>query len=100
VPFRIPLQEAARDRGVVQRLFASHNIGRRMAIQRRQLRGRNFRRPNNLRQRGGPQQPNRNPRGPQQPKRGPGQQQRGGLRERLKKLNPFTRKRDDGQPLR
>jgi hypothetical protein len=26
--------------GVVQRLFASHNIGRQMAIQRRQLRGR------------------------------------------------------------
>lgn len=114
VPFRIPLQEAARDRGVVQRLFASHNIGRRMAVQRRQLRGRNFRQPNNLRQRGGPQQPNRNLRGPQQqnrnlrgpqqpnrrvqqPNRGPGQPQRGGLRERLRKLNPFKRDRNDGQ---
>ncbi len=97
VPFRIPPQVAARDRGMVQRLFASHNIGRRMAIQRRQLRGPNFRRPNNLRQRGGPQQPNRNPRGPQQPNRGPGQQQRGGLRERLKNLNPFKRKQNDGQ---
>ncbi|MGA9002401.1 MAG: FecR domain-containing protein, partial [Pseudolabrys sp.] len=28
IPFQIPPQEAARDRGVVQRLFASHNIGR------------------------------------------------------------------------
>jgi hypothetical protein len=38
VPFRIPPQEAARDRAAVQRLFASHNIGRQMAIQRRQSR--------------------------------------------------------------
>ena len=45
VRFAIPPQEAARDRGVVQRLFASHRIGRQMAIQRRQLRGPNFRRP-------------------------------------------------------
>jgi hypothetical protein len=91
VPFRIPPQEAARDRGVVQRLFASHNVGRRMAIQRRQVRGRNLR-PNNPRQRPGApqrlQQPNRGP-GPQQQRNGPGgQQQRGGLRERLRNLNP------------
>ncbi len=38
VPFRIPPQEAARDRAAVQRLFASHNVGRQMAIQRRQSR--------------------------------------------------------------
>ena len=37
-PFRIPPQEAARDRAAVQRLFASHNVGRQMAIQRRQSR--------------------------------------------------------------
>jgi len=49
VPFQIPPQEAARDRGVVQRLFASHSIGRQMAIQRRQLRGPNRQRPNSLR---------------------------------------------------
>ncbi|MGB7617360.1 MAG: FecR domain-containing protein, partial [Pseudolabrys sp.] len=49
IPFQIPPQEAARDRGVVQRLFASHNIGRQMAIQRRQLRGPNRQRPNNQR---------------------------------------------------
>jgi hypothetical protein len=65
VRYEIPPQEAARDRGVLQRLNATHNIGRRMAIQRRQLRLRN--RPNNGRP-GGPQPFNRNPRGG-----GPGQ---------------------------
>ncbi len=38
VPFRIPPQEASRDRGVVARLFASHTAGRQMLIERRQLR--------------------------------------------------------------
>ncbi len=65
VPYQIPPQEAARDRGVLQRLNATHNIGRRMAIQRRQLRLRN--RQNNGRP-GRPQPFNRNPRGG-----GPGQ---------------------------
>jgi hypothetical protein len=46
VPFQIPPQEAARDRGVVQRLFASHNVGRQMTLQRRQLRGPNLPRQN------------------------------------------------------
>jgi hypothetical protein len=86
VPFRIPPQEAARDRGVVQRLFASHAIGRRLATQRRQLHGRT-QRPTNQRRPGTPTRPNRGP-GPQQPNRG--QQQRGGLRERLRNLNPLT----------
>ena len=109
VPFRIPPQEAARDRGVVQRLFASHNVGRRMTVAAAATaRGRTFRAPNNLRQQNprrpnGPQQPNRNPNlRQQQPNRGPGQppprnapngpQQRGGVRERLRKLNPFKKK--------
>lgn len=92
VPFQIPPQEAARDRGVVQRLFASHSIGRQMAIQRRQLRGPNRQRPNslrpnNLRQPGGPQQKG-NPRAPQ----------RGGFREKLRKLNPFAPKKNE--PIR
>jgi FecR-like protein len=92
VPFRIPPQEAARDRGVVQRLFASHNIGRRQAAQRRQLRGRT-QRPTNQRRPGTPARPNRGP-GQQQPNRGQQQQQqRGGLRERLRDLNPLTRQR-------
>src|SRR4029077_8052764 len=39
VPFQIPPEEAARDRGVVQRLFASNNVGRPVTLQRRQLRG-------------------------------------------------------------
>ena len=90
VPFQIPPQEAARDRGVVQRLFASHNIGRRMAIQRRQTRSRNLQRQNNqrinnqrqnnLRQPGGQQQ-NRNPAlQQQQPQRPRGLQQQELLR--------------------
>ena len=105
VPFQIPPQEAARDRGVVQRLFASHNIGRQMTLQRHQLRGPNLprqnQRPNqrpNLQQQnppgrpGAPQQPNPNPQqkgNPAAPRRG------GGLGEKLKKLNPFAPKRNE-----
>src|ERR1700688_869811 len=90
VPFQISPQEAARDRGVVQRLFASHTIGRRMAIQRRQLRGPNFRRQNNLRPGGlRPGQP---------PHRTPGGQQPGRFRQNLQKLNPFGRKKKGPPP--
>jgi hypothetical protein len=39
VPYQIPPQEAARDRGALQRLNRSHNIGRQMIIQRQRLRG-------------------------------------------------------------
>jgi hypothetical protein len=39
VPYQIPPQEAARDRGALQRLNRSHNIGRQMINQRRRLRG-------------------------------------------------------------
>jgi hypothetical protein len=72
VRYEIPPQEAARDRGVLQRLNASHAIGRRMTIQRRQLRGPNQRGPN---QRGPNQHP---PGGGRQPfnRGGPGQPQR------------------------
>lgn len=69
VPYRIPPQEAARDRGVLQRLSISHSIGRQMTIQRQQLRA-NQPRPNNQRPPGG--QPN-NPR-PENLRRGPGGQ--------------------------
>jgi FecR protein len=41
VPFRIPPQEAARDRALVQRLFASHNIGRRITLARARARAAN-----------------------------------------------------------
>ena len=34
VPYQIPPQEAARDRGVLRRLFASYNIGRRKTLER------------------------------------------------------------------
>jgi hypothetical protein len=56
IPFQIPPQEAARDRGVLQRLFAAHNIGRRMARER--LRARGFNRQRfNRNQRGGGEHP-------------------------------------------
>jgi hypothetical protein len=60
VPYQIPPGEAARDRGVLQRLNLSHTIGRQMIIQRQQLR-----RPNN--QRPGGQQPSNQHPGGQQP---------------------------------
>lgn len=66
VPFAIPAQEAARDRGVVQRLYQSHNFGRQIATQRRQIRMQ--RDPQRFQQRQG-QQPGQ--RGLQQ--QGPGQ---------------------------
>jgi hypothetical protein len=97
IPFQISPQEAARDRGVVQRLFASHNIGRQMATQRRQLRGPGRQRPNNLRQPGGPQQKNNRSPGFQQ-KGTQGAPQRGGFREKLRKLNPFEPKKNE--PIR
>ena len=56
VLFLVPPQEAARDRGVLQRLFVSHNIGRRMTIERLRSRGPNRLGPNN-RQPGRQQQP-------------------------------------------
>lgn len=81
VPFRVPPQEAARDRGVLQRLFASHNIGRRMTIERRQSRGLAPHAPNAPRRPGGgPQQlhrpgaaqpQNRTQRGPGGPRPAP-----------------------------
>jgi FecR protein len=67
-PYQIPPQEAARDRGVLQRLNVSHTIGRQMTIQRRQLRGPNRQGPNNQRRPGGPQ--NFRPGGPQNPRPG------------------------------
>jgi hypothetical protein len=70
VPYQIPPQEAARDRGVLQRLATTHAIGRQMAIQRRQSRGPNGPRPNNQRPPGSPG--NRPPRPPGPPRpRGP-----------------------------
>jgi hypothetical protein len=81
VPFTIPPQEAARDRGVLQRLFVSHAVGRRMTSERRRSGGGGRLGPNNPRQPGRTQQPfNRGPRGGPtrpQPRRGsPGGQNR------------------------
>jgi len=72
VPFRVPPQEAARDRGVLQRLFVSHNVGRQMTIERRQSRGLPPR-PNNVPRRPGGGQQQR-PGGPQEPRRPGGPQ--------------------------
>ena len=69
-PYRIPPQEAARDRGVLQRLNVTHKIGRQMINQRRQLRGPNPQGPNNPRRQGGPQ--NFRPGGPRPLNRPPG----------------------------
>ena len=70
-PFQIPPQEAARDRGVLQRLFVSHDIGRRMTNERLRTRGPG---PRNPRQPGRMQQElNRNtrPGGPSRPPSSP-----------------------------
>ncbi len=85
VPYQIPPQEAARDRGILQRLNTSHAIGRQIAIQRRQTRAlsrqrQNNQRPGNQQNRRGPggQQPfNRLQRAPGQPRpRAPGSNER------------------------
>jgi hypothetical protein len=82
VPYQIPPQEAARDRGALQRLNRSHTIGRQMIIQRQRLRGPGTRGPSrqgpnnqrpgggqNLRPgRAGPQPLNRPQRLPGQPR--------------------------------
>ena len=47
VTYQIPPNEAVRDRGVLQRLTVSHDVGRQMIIQRQQLRGPNRLQPNN-----------------------------------------------------
>jgi hypothetical protein len=53
VPYQIPAAEAARDRGVLQRLSLTHTIGRQMLIQRQRSRGPGRQPPNNQRPRGG-----------------------------------------------
>ncbi len=72
VPFAIPPQEALRDRGVLQRLSVTHEVGRRMTIERQRTRRGGRPGPNNPRQPGRGREPlNRNPR-PGGPPRGPG----------------------------
>jgi hypothetical protein len=89
VPFQIPPQEAARDCGVVQRLFASHNVGRQQAIQRRQLRRQNLPRPNQQRPNQLRQNIQRPPGAPQQPGRPLQQQPARAPRERQPRGNPL-----------
>ena len=92
VPFQIPPQEALRDRGVLQRLSASHTIGQRQTTQRRQLRERNRQRPNELRRQGGPREQQNirgNPGG--RPTREPGTP--GPLRAAPRKPSPSGQKR-------
>ena len=100
VAFHIPPQEAARDRGVLQRLRDSHVIGRQQTIQRRQLRGpNNPRQPNNLRQPNNPRQPNnlRHPNDNMRQPGGPREQNRnlrgpGGPGPQPRRSNPFGQK--------
>jgi hypothetical protein len=75
VPYQIPPQEAARDRGVLARLSVSHNVGRQMAIQRRQLRSPGLQRPNNQRPPGGHENNRKLPGGEPNFRRGSGGQQ-------------------------
>jgi hypothetical protein len=92
VPYQIPPQEAARDRGVLQRLSLSHTIGRQMIVRRQQLR-----RPNN--QRPGGQQPNNQRPGGQQPNN----QRPGGPQpntQRPGSLQPNTQRPGGPQPNR
>ncbi len=60
-PFRIPQQEAARDRGVLQRLNTAHDIGRRQTNERLRTRGQGRPGERNPRQPGrSPEEHNRN----------------------------------------
>jgi FecR protein len=91
VPYQIPPQEAARDRGVLQRLTLSHTIGRQMIIQRQRLRGPNRQGPNN--QRPGREQnkrPGPNAPGPQKPQNRPQRPPR----------QPPSRQRKNNEPKR
>ena len=90
VPYQIPPQVAARDRGVLQRLNVSHNIGRQMTIQRQQSRGRGGQRPNNQRP-GGLRPNNRRPGGLQPNNRRPGGQQPFNRPQRLPGQQPRPR---------
>jgi len=96
VPYQIPPQEAARDRGVLQRLSLSHTIGRQMIMQRQQLRRGGSQRPNN--QPPGGQRPNnQRPGGPQPNNPRPGGQQPNNPRPGGQQ--PFNRQqRLPGQP--
>ncbi len=97
-PYRIPPQEAARDRGVLQRLNVTHNVGRQMLNQRRQLRGPNRQGPNNQRRQGGPQ--NFRPGGQQNPHPGGPQNFRPGGQQNLRPGGPRPFNRPPGGPGR
>jgi hypothetical protein len=71
--YQIPSDETVRDRGVLQRLTTSHDLGRQMTIQRQQLRVPNRQQPNNNQQPGG----GRDQRGGQNNDRGRDNNQRG-----------------------
>jgi hypothetical protein len=110
VPYQIPPGEAARDRGVLQRLNLSHTIGRQMIIRRQQLRGPNNQRPGgpqpNNRRPGGQQPNNQRPGGPQPSNQRPGGQQPnnqrpGGLQpNRPGGLQPNNQRQGGPQPNR
>jgi hypothetical protein len=88
VPFQIPPGEAARDRGVLQRLRASHAVGQRMTTERLRTRGQN---------RGGPNQRTPQRQGGGQPHRG-GQTHPDGVQHPGGPPNPGGTSRQRGQP--
>src|SRR5262245_61737229 len=88
----VPFSNSAAGGGTLPWRGAPVRIGRQTAIQRRQLRGPNRQLPNNRQPGGSPQQ-----------NRGSGSQsrgktvrpERGGFREKLRKLNPFAPKKKE-----
>jgi hypothetical protein len=97
VPFQIPPQEALRDRGVLQRLSASHTIGQHQTIQRRQSRERNRQRPNELRRPGGPRE-QQNIRG--QPGGRPTRERHAPVRSGRRRASPIRPGRNGGSRFR
>ena len=92
-PFRIPAQEAARDRGVLQRLYVSHDIGRRQTNERLRTRAPGRPGERNPRQPGrSPEERNRNPR---QPGRSPEERNRN---PREPGRSPQELNRNPGEP--
>jgi hypothetical protein len=90
--YRIPPQEAARDRGVLQRLNSSHTIGRQIAIQRRQTRAINRQRQNNLRPN------NQRPNNERPNNQRPNNERPGGLQNPRGGPQPFNRPLGPRQP--
>jgi hypothetical protein len=96
-PFRIPPQEAVRDRGALQRLFVSHDIGRQMTNERLRTRGPG--RPGERNPRGPGRSPQERDRNPREPGRSPREHDRN-LREPGRSPQELNRNPRQGGPPR